>query len=334
MNSIVKRTRLRVAVIFRSRFLFPIMLAAVLAIGPSASWSQSATPMPQPPLKPVAIDDTATAEADRPTRIEILQNDLAIPAGPTAPTIQVVQPACGNVVIDGRAVIYTGGSACVGAEVSFKYVVQLPGDSVAAGVTVTVTASTFSCDTRSAGMTSIKMEGGAFDKQNAPGAIADLVAQLDDQTFTIAAFCITPEALSAEIVDPFFNNMPQQERDTQFPETKYNNAPPSADPGARVSHSMARAFARRSSERSGGRTVQLPSLNEYIGVAWELQTRRPQSPEALNFISSLRTGTMQWTSTPCAPDAYYAIGPFGGKILKQCLHESWMNNTGFRLAVR
>jgi hypothetical protein len=335
MTLIVKRRRLRAAVISRSGFLFPIVLVAMLAVGVSAAWSQPVAPM-APKLKPVAIDDRATVEAGRPTRIEILENDLAIPAGPTPPEIDIVQPACGTVQVDGRAVIYSGTSDCVGAEVSFKYIVKLPDDSVAAAVNVTVTATTFSCGISSMQVTSIKIEGGVFNKQNAPPAIADLVAQIDDQTFTVPTFCVTLDAVSAELVDPYFNNMPQQERDDQFPETLLNNAAGGGtDPAARVSHRMAQAFARRSSERSG-RNIQLPSLNEYVAVAWELQTRRPQSPEALNFIAGLRSGALQWTSTPCAGEnAFWVIGPnFQGRVEKLCFNQSRLEKTGFRLAIR
>lgn len=290
-----------------------------------------------PKLRPEARDDRATVEAGKPGRIEVLANDIGVTNDGSTPALRVdEQPSCGTTEVDGRAVIYRGGPECVGADVSFKYSVRLLGDSIAATVSVTVTAATFSCDTPGLELPAVRLEGGQFVKSNAPADLLDLLGLLDDQTFTVPSFCMTLDPVPAEAVDVYFNNMSPQERDEKFPETQLQGGAPSAtDASARTSQRMAVAFARRSSDRSG-RAVRLPSLNEYVAVAWELYKKAPNSPEAVAFTVGLRTGTLQWTSTPCgAAGLFWTIGPdVNGRMSKLCYQQSRLDRTGFRLAIK
>src|SRR5262249_21730282 len=103
-----------------------------------------------------------------------------------------------------------------------------------------------------------------------------------------------------------------------------------------ISRRMAEAYAKRKAEATG-RSVTLPTLNEYIAAAWELQLKRPGAVETGKFLVSLRNGNLQWTSTKC-PDSterFFVIGPSAqGPLARLCFEQSRRDRTGFRLVVR
>jgi hypothetical protein len=183
------------------------------------------------------------------------------------------------------------------------------------------------------------IQGGAYSKDNAPRGIIDLVDLLEQPQFSVQPFCITTEPAPADIVDIFFNNLAPQQRQDLFPESQQRGTISNGlDPiraSARVSQRMAIAFAKRTGERSG-RQVALPTLEEYVAAAWDLQTRRFGTPEADAYLVTLRTGNLQWTSTACGSlGSYWTIGPGAqGRLVKLCYEQSRVDRTSFRLSIK
>lgn len=185
-----------------------------------------------------------------------------------------------------------------------------------------------------------KIEGGSFDKSSVPPSLVDFAELIDENTFSVTPFCITLDAIPAEPVDRYFNNLREEDRRDQFPELAAQGNIPNTQglPGrtpANASQRMAVAFAKRTGERSD-REMLLPTLQQYVGAAWELQTRHPDAPETDAFLIAMRNGNLQWTSTPCGSSgSYWTIGPSAqGKLVKLCYALSRLDRTGFRLAIK
>jgi hypothetical protein len=148
-------------------------------------------------------------------------------------------------------------------------------------------------------------------------------------------------AASASEFEKFFKTVPEETRRQQFPEFfelgggKLEAAGEATDPANGISRRMAEAFLRSQGE-TGGRTVALPTLNELVAAVWELQKARPDSPETGLLIVGLRSGNLQWTSTPCAENgSFLVLGPSTqGALTKLCYDQSRQDGTGFRLVFR
>jgi hypothetical protein len=330
----------------RSYFAFVVVLVAVGSSGfSSQSWAQGASvtsARPRPTLRPEARPDEATVEAGRATRIEVLANDIGVP-GPDRPPPEMRiegHPECGAAKIDGRAVVFMGGSECVGVSIHFGYSFKANEDWITGMVAVTVKQAAFSCEVASLNWPALKIEGGQFDKEDAPPGIVDFADLLPEAGFSVRPFCITLDAVPAEAVDRYFNGLPEEERRTQFPELDQHSVTPAgqdatANPVARVSHRMAIAFAQRAGER-GGRNIELPTLQEYVAAAWEMQVKHPGTPDADKLLVMLRSGLLQWTSSACgANDSFWTIGPSAqGPLTKLCYEQSRLDRTGFRLTIK
>lgn len=307
---------------------------------------------PTPELLPEARPDAAVAEVGKPLRIEVLANDYGVPpADQPAPELQVEGvPPCASVGVDGRALIFRGGADCVGSDVVFGYRVKLGGNWLTAAVSVTVKPAEIvrrsdgggaaACSFPDPDMKMTKIEGGSFDKSSIPPGVVDFAELVDENTFSVTPFCITLDAIPAEPVDRYFNNLREEDRTEQFPELAGQGGvpPPQAMPGrppASVSQRMAVAFAKRSGERSD-RELLLPTLQQYVAAAWELQTKHPGAAETDAFLIAMRSGNLQWTSTPCGSSgSYWTIGPSAqGKLVRLCYALSRLDRTGFRLAIQ
>lgn len=308
----------------------------------------SGRPVPAP--LPEARPDAAVAEVGKPVRIDVLANDYGVPSeGQPAPEMRIEGiPACATVQVEGRALIFRGGTDCVGADVVFGYSVKIQGDWLTAAVSVTVKPATAAalgpCDVPEYDWQMTKIDGGTFDKSSMPPGIVDFVDLIDENTFSVAPFCITLDAIPAEPVERYFNNLQEEDRRDQYPELAAQTNIP-AVPGApghmpaNASQRMALAFAKRTGERSN-RQLALPTLQEYVGVAWELQAKHRGAPETDAFLITMRSGNLQWTSSPCgSPGSYWTVGPSTqasaqGKLVKLCYELSRLDRTGFRLVVK
>jgi hypothetical protein len=308
----------------------------------------SGRPVPAP--LPEARPDAAVAEVGRPVRIDVLANDYGVPSeGQPAPEMRIEGvPACATVQVEGRTLIFRGGTDCVGADVVFGYSVKIQGDWLTAAVSVTVKPATAAalgpCNVPEYDWQMTKIDGGTFDKSSMPPGIVDFVDLIDENTFSVAPFCITLDAIPAEPVERYFNNLREEDRRDQYPELAAQTNIP-AVPGApgrmpaNASQRMALAFAKRTGERSN-RQLALPTLQEYVGVAWELQAKHRGAPETDAFLITMRSGNLQWTSTPCgSPGSYWTVGPSTqasaqGKLVKLCYELSRLDRTGFRLVVK
>jgi hypothetical protein len=328
----------------RTFFLTSLLLLVPATVDQVRAQGGAGAPArPIPELNPEARPDTAVTEVDRSTRIEVLENDINIPSQPR-PELRIERsPACGTAEVDGTAVIFKGGPQCVGVDVSFGYSVQLPNGQVRGLVSVKVkpaAAVAVPCDVPGYEWGMTKIEGGTFDKASAPPNVIDFVDLIDENTFSVRPFCITVEAVPAEPVGIYFDNIREEDRRDRFPELQQQSSAiaPGQDvtgrASARVSQRMALAFASRVGEKSS-RKLMLPSLEQYVAVAWELQTRRPGAPETDAFIVMMRSGSLQWTSTPCGSGSYWTVGPSTqGRLVKLCYEQSRLDRTGFRLAIQ
>lgn len=323
---------------------------------------------PTPPELPEARPDSAVAEVGNAVRIEVLANDLGVPAqGEPAPEMKVDSiPPCATVQVDGRALVFRGGNDCVGSDVVFGYSVKLGGEWQSAAVSVTVrpaaepgrtppstqppvaeqapATAVVPCSLPDTDWQMARIEGGSFAKSSIPAGIVDFADLIEDSSFSVAPFCITIDAVPAEPVDRYFNNLNEDERRNQFPEIGARNAMPAAqaDPTrapANASQTMALAFSKRTGERSG-RALGLPTLQEFVAAAWELQSKHPGSSQTDAFLILVRSGNLQWTSTPCgSPGSYWTIGPSTqasaqGKLVKLCYNATRIDRTGFRLVMK
>ncbi|HXI06893.1 MAG: hypothetical protein ACRC1G_12995 [Bradyrhizobium sp.] len=355
----------------RRCFRFFAFAFAALIVGTSgqtgASRAQGARPIPRE--LPEARADSATAEVGNAVRIEVLANDVGVPPqGQPAPEMKVDNvPACATVQVDGRALVFRGSASCVGADVVFAYSVKLNDEWQSAAVSVTVRpagadtprspdtpprpqdparrppGSVPLCSLPDADWQMARIEGGTFDKSSIPGAIIDFAELIEDRTFSVTPFCITIDAIPSEPVERYFNNLNEDERRTQFPELATRDAMPpgQADPSraaANASQTMALAFSKRSGERSG-RALALPTLQEFVAAAWELESKYPGTPQAEAFLILVRSGNLQWTSSPCGPGKYWAIGPSTqsssqGRLVKLCYSSSRIDRTGFRVVMK
>ena len=353
-------------------FAFGALAVTAVACGyPSDVRAQGSRPTP--PELPEARPDSAVADVGNAVRIEVLANDLGVPAqGQPAPEMKVdTIPPCATVQVDGRALVFRGGNDCVGSDVVFDYSVKLNGEWQSAPVTVTVrpaeanrtpppppppppsqspattppqATAVAPCNVPDTDWQMARIEGGSFDKSSIPTGIVDFADLIEDSSFSVAPFCITIDAVPAEPVDRYFNNLNEDERRNQFPEIGARNAMPvgQADPTrapANASQTMALAFSKRTGERSG-RAMGLPTLQEFVAAAWELQSKHPGSPQTDAFLILVRSGNLQWTSTPCgSPGSYWTIGPSTqasaqGKLVKLCYNATRIDRTGFRLVMK
>jgi hypothetical protein len=347
---------------------FPTVASAQDCVAPQMTPGRGLLRAPLDSI-PLAKPDQHTAEVDRRTRIDVLANDKGVFADVELQLEDA--PSCGEAGIDGRSIWYQGGRDCMGQSVVFKYRAKLRDARTCepewktAFVTVTVAMtpapppprpevrpapeprppqiSSVSCDIPDSRARFIKIEGGRFVVAEAPPVLADFARLVEEPVFTVATFCLMVEEISAEEFDRFFRPIGDAQKRERFPEVfeqmSDNNAPSVPGVGApavgNISRRMAEAYAKQLSEQSG-RTLSLPTLNELVAAVLELQNRRPESPEASLLTIGLRSGNLQWTSTPCAETgSFLTLGPSSqGPLTKLCYNESRNSRTGFRLTVR
>ncbi|MBV6486921.1 MAG: hypothetical protein GHHEDOFH_00858 [Pseudorhodoplanes sp.] len=311
-------------------------------VPPSTSHAEPARPSPI--LRPEARPDQVTVEAGERKRIDVLANDERVSTDPSViPEVRVDGPvACGTASIEGRFVVYQGGDACVGQRVTFDYSANLQNEWVTGQITVTVKPRVIACDIPNPSWQLIRIEGGRFDKSNVPPGVVDFADLLDETTFTVGPFCLILEPVLAEDVEKFFGSIPEEQRREQFPEifeTAGTSFPTGEQnqraPATKISRRMAEAYVKQKAEATA-RNVTLPTLNEYVAAAWELQAKRSNARETNVFLVALRSGGLQWTSTPCGPSgSFWTIGPSAqGPLTKLCYEQSRRDRTGFRLVVK
>ena len=335
----------------RRAAVFLLTVAVLVGACSCASFAQTA-PAPAPraePRRPEAVarpqarPDQATAEAGERKRIDVLANDVGMPPDTEpAPPLEVQGPVtCGTAQVEGRFVVYQGGNECVGKQVRFGYSVRLPNETVTAVVTVTVKPRSVACESPNPAWKWVKIDGGRFEKANAPAGVADFADLAEEDAFTVAPFCLMLEPVPADDLDKFIGTIPEAQRREQFPEIFEDagaSVPQDSQSGSanRVSRRMAQAYVKKAGATTRG--VELPALNEYIAAAWELWTKHNELPEAQAFIVSLRSGSLQWTSTSCgSADSFWTIGPSAGaqeRLTKLCFDQSRRDRTGFRLMTR
>jgi Sulfatase-modifying factor enzyme 1 len=317
---------------------------------PSAAAAPSAEPArPVPVLRPEARPDSVTAEVGERKRIDVLANDQGVPTDPDAVPEMKIEGTdiCGTARIEGRYIVYQGGNECAGKQVEFDYSVFLQNEWVTSHVTIRVSARTSPCNIPGSSWRMIRIDGGHFDKQNAPPAIVDFTDLLTDTTFDVAPFCLMLEPVPSVDLDKFMASIPDDQRHEQFPEffeatvsNPYANQGDSA-PANNVSFRMAQAFAKQKAA-AFERNVTLPTLSELIAAAWQLQDKRPADAETSIFIVSLRSGNLQWTSTSCDTASgpageFLTVGPSQnatGSLTRLCFEQSRRDHTGFRLVIR
>lgn len=344
-----------------------VAMATLLA--PAAGSAQDCTQTPEggsPPLHAEARPDELSVEAGKRGEIDVLANDLGAPSDPNVvPEMRLEGTvACGTAKLEGRRVIYEGGPECVGRALNFGYSARLrdPGTCqerwVTGLITVTVTEvptripgppevqGPLSCEIPNVPWRLIKIEGGQFNKADAPVEIADFVKLIGEPSFTVGPLCLMADEVPAQEFEKFFGSISEAKRHEQFQEAfeqGSGNAPLPYDPtqsaaATSISHRMAQAYAAHQSETIG-RNVALPTLYEYIGAVWELQKKRPDAPETALLLVSLRSGNLHWTNSHCpdnpAPTAFLALGPeLQGPLATHCFDQARRERTAFRLIVR
>jgi hypothetical protein len=327
---------------------------AFSASAPAQDCNTQVAPADRGPLRapldprPEALPDAATVEAGKRQLIDVLANDKGVPSGSKAELQIEENPGCGEAGVDGQSVWYRGGDNCAGRSSTFKYRAKLfdartcESEWRSALVTVTVTAApprVLSCDIPGSRM--VKIDGGQFTKAEAPPELGDFIRLVEEDTFTVAPFCLAIEETSAQEFEKFFTAIPESRKRQEFSEVFEQGAdnagslPQSSAAATNISHTMAEAYAKYQSEASG-RTLGLPTLNEYIAAIWELQRKRPQSPEATFLLVGLRSGSLQWTNSPCAETGnFLTLGPGrAGPITKLCYAQSRRDRMAFRLILR
>jgi hypothetical protein len=346
-----------------------------LAPALSQDCNSAAGPPGQGPLRapldvrPEAVPDSQTIESGKRELIDVLANDKGAPANSSIELQLEGTPSCGSAGVEGRKVWYLGDGSCVGKTIEFKYRAKLVDArtceyewrSAAVRVAVvapppaptptpTVTpapARLTSCDIPNLPWQLLKIEGGRFVKSEAPATIADFANFIEEPTFVVEPFCLMVDEVSSEQFGKFFRTVSEAQKRENFPEALEENsaaAPPIAELGqsaaaTRISYRMAEAYAKYHSNGSG-RSVTMPTLNEYVAALWELQKRRPQPPQATMLPIALRSGNLQWTGTAC-PDSgtdggnFLTLGPqMQGALSTICYSQSRRDRTGFRLIVR
>lgn len=316
-----------------------------MAVTFGALRAQGARPIP--PELPEARPDTAVAEVDKEISIDVLANDIGAPSPEQpAPEMKIeAAPACAAVRFNGRAVLFRGGASCVGNDVVFGYSVKLGGEWLSAAISVTVrpasTSPSVACSLPDTDWQMTRIDGGVFDKSAVPSGITDFAGLIEESTFTVDPFCITVESIPAEPVERYFNNLNEDERRNQFPEfgggqsgqLSVGRSPASA------SEAMAVAFTKRLAERSG-RALALPTVQQIVAAAWELQTKHPGAPQTDAFLILMRSGNMQWTNSACGSGgSYLAVGPSAsaqtqGQLVKLCYNASRIDRTSFHLVMK
>lgn len=350
---------------FRSRGAVLIALLILIAGGAFSQLGAQGGANPAFGLLPEAQPDSAVAEVGREVTIPVLANDVGMPAGEQVPEMRVERvPPCATVQVAGRALTFRGTQDCVGQDVVFGYAVKVRDDWLTAAVTVTVKPAgsasvpevpsnvprtqdqtppqvqTANCTSPDPNWPLAKIEGDTFNKSAAPAAINDFADLVEDATFAVAAFCITLAPIPADPVDRYFSGMSDDDRRNLFPELSGENAQiGTGQTPANASETMVAAFSKWLGERTG-RELSLPTLQQYVAAAWELQTKHPNDPQTDAFLVLMRSGSRQWTSTPCGSEgSYWTIGPSiqansRGKLVKLCYHSSRMDRTGFRLVIK
>jgi hypothetical protein len=142
-------------------------------------------------------------------------------------------------------------------------------------------------------------------------------------------------------VERYFNNLNEDDRHSQFPEFGGGQNGQQSGAGhspANASAAMAVAFTKRFAERSG-RRLALPTLQQIVAAAWELQSKHPGAPETDAFLILMRSGNRQWTSSACgSQDSYLTIGPSTsadtqGQLVKLCYNAARIDRTSFHLVM-
>lgn len=337
-------------------------LTVAALVPPTAIWAQecSQTPGGGPALHAVARPDQVSVEPGRRAEIDVLANDIGAPADiNTVPEMRLEGTvACGSAKLEGRRLIYEGGPECAGRTLNFGYSALLrdPGTCqerwVTGLITVTITEGPrqppenpppvrqVSCEIPNLPWRLIKIEGGQFNKADAPVEIEDFVKLIGESSFTVGPMCLMAEEVSAPEFEKFFTSISEAKRRELFPEAferGAENAPQSAA-AAPISHRMAQAYAAHQSEAMA-RNVGLPTLNEYVGAVWELQRKKPDAPETALLLVSLRSGNLQWTNSHCpespATTSFLVLGPEPlGPLAAHCFDQLRRERTAFRLLVR
>jgi hypothetical protein len=320
---------------------FAAVSAALMAVTFGSLRAQGARPIP--PELPEARPDTAVTEVDKEISIDVLANDLGVPPpGQPVPEMRVEgAPACATVRINGRELVFRGSDSCVGSDVVFGYSVKLGGEWQTAAISVTVRPRSArtppaSCNLPDTDWQMTRIDGGVFDKSAVPSGVSDFAGLIEESSFTVDPFCITVEPIPAEPVERYFNNLNEDERRSQFPE--FGGGVSTGHAPANASAAMAVAFTKRVAERSG-RQLALPTLQQMVAAAWELQSKHPGAPQTDAFLILMRSGNLQWTSSACGPqDRYLAIGPSAqaniqGQLVKLCYNASRIDRTSFHLVM-
>jgi hypothetical protein len=319
-----------------------------------------------PALHAEARPDELSVQAGKRGEIDVLANDIGAPSDANmVPEMRLEGTiACGSAKLNGRRLIYEGGSECIGQPLNFGYSARLrdPGTCqerwVTGLITVTVTEAPavppvnppvavnppgqLSCEIPNAPWRLIKIDGGQFNKTDAPPEIADFVKLITESSFTVSPLCLMAEDVSAQEFEKFFGTISEGKRRAQFPEAFEQGSensrnifdPAQSAAATQISQRMAQAYATYQSEAIS-RNVGLPSLNEYIGALWELQRKRPDAPETALLLVNLRSGNLHWTNSRCLETAFLALGPqLFGSVTTLCFDQARRERTGFRLLVR
>ena len=332
--------------------------AAILTFAMSvASYAQQQPPAGQPRplrpnLKPEARADEYVVEIGRGHELKVLENDIGVPpAGQPQPSLEAVevesaigQPnqACGVIRPLQSMVYYEGRPDCVGKTLRYTYKVKLRNEQtnqdelVTGQLTIKVVARSYGCDTSSGRY--IKIDGGTFDKTRAPHEISDIVQLVEGSSFTVAPFCMTLDPISVDEVTAAIAKLPPDR--TRLAELRDSDqVGPNAPPGS--SRRMAELYAEAIAS-AGDPPMTLPTIEELVAAAWVLQLGAADSLKTKQYLLSLRTGGLLWTSTPCdsGPGKFFVVGPMqsgmGAPSLvdKLCYAQQRRYRAGFRLVYR
>ena len=344
-----------------SSFVVAGLLGVVVSLGVSAAQAQSG-PLPRPTApqsKPEARPDEATVEADSDNVLDVLANDSGVPPSNEERPDVVVQRLddeearrnmCGTVRGTKGGVFYRASADCIGKTVRFGYKVKLfnaqtnEDEEVYATVTVKVVARRLGCDVTNSAGRFLKIEGGTYDKAAAPSGIADIVELADGATFLVRPFCITLEPVGTEEFGRVFSRVPDDKKKSAAPEALDKIADQRmSDPvvATGISQRMA-ALYLEAYKAGGGQPVVLPTINEIVAAAWELQSRRADAQETKQFLISLRSGNLIWTSSPCdnGRGKFSMVGPEKrgpgqpDVLGKPCYAHEQRYRASFRLVVR
>jgi hypothetical protein len=301
-------------------------------------------------MKPEARPDEVTIEAGTGWhKIDVLANDVGVPENQDRPPVGLPRDSagnmpqiCGTAKPQGDHLVYEAPARCVGKVDRFFYEVELPNarsgqnETVRGIVVVTVVARALNCESNRF----VKIEGGTFDKANAPAGIDDILALVDQTSFTVAPFCMSLETVSAEDFTRGLAGVSASKIQSAAPEMMDKGGGQSgADDGTGISRRMAQLYMEGRAQ--AGEQMTLPTLEEIVAAAWEQQIKRPDAPATALFLLGLR-GNLQWTSSRCdiGDGKYFVVGPYRSgygrpiAVGKVCHTQERRDRGSFRLVVR